>query len=126
MGREIRRSRGPQYLNYRCISIHVIMNRGSIEDRDDTILGGDGADIYASFRVSITSRATRRIYSQLEKQKGFLACEKPLHSKLGTKLQGCFKMYVRPDGENAVEKQASFDSARLNLSLATSCHSYLA
>ena len=67
------------------------MNQGSIEDRDDTILGGDGADIYASFRVSMTSQATRRIYSQLEKQKGFLACEKPLHSKLGTKLQGCFK-----------------------------------
>ena len=71
MGREIRRSRGPQYLNYRCISIHVIMNQGSIEDRDDTILGGDGADIYASFRVSMTSQATRPIYSQYEKQKGF-------------------------------------------------------
>lgn len=35
-------------------------------------------------------------------------------------------MYVRPDGEKDVEKQGSFDSARLNLSPAISCHSYLA
>lgn len=52
MDREHRRTGGPQYIDYRFISIHVIMNQGCIEDRDITVLRSDGANIYAGFVVS--------------------------------------------------------------------------
>lgn len=57
----------------------------------------------------------------------YLAFEAPLLTPAWLQnVEDISEVYVRPDGEKAVEKQASFDSARLNLSAAISCHSYLA
>lgn len=99
------------------------MNQGCIEDRNDTILRSDGANIYAGFGVSTTSSRQHVLIVRQFKQQKDMASVSSLLTKFGYIME---KMYVRPEGEKAVEKQASFDSARLKLSLANSCHSYLA
>lgn len=70
--REHRRSRGPQYVDYRFIGIHVSMNQSCIEDRDDAILRSDGADVYPYIGVSLASSRQYVIVKQVKKQKEIL------------------------------------------------------